>query len=179
MLFARSHRLFFPIITTHEPSTLSFDTSTMAEPKLYKCGFCDEWSGQSEHATRAHMLGKHNICWSAAIPCTQKFGSRRELTKHWIQTSHCYYYYICDGGYQSKDLFAEHACTPRKDAIIGGIKCPVCQMMAPTQEAYDRHFEDAAQDSRHFRCAECHRIFTEENALRMVCPTTSYSQQYG
>jgi hypothetical protein len=118
------------ILIVRKPSTLTFNTLTMAEPKLYKCGFCDEWSGQPEHATRAHLSWKHNICWSAAIPCTQKFGSRKELTKHWIQTNHCYYCYICDGGYQSKDLYANHACTPRKDAIIGGIKCPVCQMMA-------------------------------------------------
>jgi uncharacterized C2H2 Zn-finger protein len=52
--------------------------------------------------------------------------------------------------------------------MFNGIKCPVCEMMAPTQEAYEEHWEDTKQDSRHFRCDQCLKIFNEENALRMV-----------
>lgn len=141
----------------------------MAAQIWYTCRTCNQWSSYDEHTIAVHLSKQHNICWSAANPCMQQFSSRQELVRHWMLTSHCSYCHICDGGCRSKEHLADHVCTPRTDAIIGGIRCPVCDMMAPNQEAYDRHFEDTAQDSRHFRCTQCYRIFAEENALRMVC----------
>jgi hypothetical protein len=108
----------------------------------------------------------------------QQFDCRNELIKHWVLTSHKYYCHVCDGGYRSKDEFVTHDCPPRRDAIIGGIRCPVCEMMAPNQEAYDKHWEDTVQDTRHFRCEQCLKVFTEENALRMVRPITLHPQQF-
>jgi len=120
------------------------------------------------HATNIHMSKEHNVCCSIATECMQQFNSREELIKHWILTSHIYYCHICVGGLLTKHNLVTHPCGPRKDAIVGGIKCPVCRMMAPDQETYDKHWEDTAQDSRHFRCKDCHQVFAEENALRQV-----------
>lgn len=160
------------IITNSVPPPWSLNELTMKAMTTYSCGYCDTHTNFNEIEMSAHFSRKHQICWTAANPCMQKFRSRNELAKHWIWTSHIYYCPICDGGHRSKTDYANHTCT-RKDA---GIKCPVCEMVAPTQEVYDKHWEDTAQDSRHFRCNRCRRRFDDENNLKMVGLVTSGSQ---
>jgi hypothetical protein len=147
----------------------------MTSSVTFKCELCNGYASCFERPTRAHMSREHLVCWSAANPCMQQFNSRKELAKHWILTSHAYYCHVCDGGYHSKDEFATHDCSPQEDISI---KCSVCEMIAPNQEVYDKHWEDTTQDSRHFRCDQCRRIFRKENHLKMVHLSTPPNPQH-
>lgn len=111
----------------------------------YRCSacavVCDSWKRLKKHQSRVHFR---------CSVCLVYLASREELVKHWIITQHQYYCPACKKGLDTEEGLRDHSCDPRD------ITCPVCKMIAPSQEIYDQHWKDARKDGRHQSGAYVH-----------------------
>lgn len=104
----------------------------------YRCSACGEVFDHQSHLI-AHLSRVHFRC----PVCLVWHTSRAEEVKHWIITQHQWYCTVCKGGLPTKEDLCDHQCEPCD------ITCPVCKMVAPSQEIYDQHWKDARKDGRH------------------------------